>query len=86
MSRVKRFFGGDFEQVGFIRRNIIQALEVLNYFDAEVEKHLLAAMEDPLFRGARSGLPYSRSFWPDSGGKRSWLNRVLDCSKTNASK
>jgi UDP-N-acetylglucosamine--N-acetylmuramyl-(pentapeptide) pyrophosphoryl-undecaprenol N-acetylglucosamine transferase len=44
-----RLFGGDFEQVGFIRRNIVRSLQVMNCFNADIEKHLLAALEDPYF-------------------------------------
>ena len=44
-----RLFGGDFEQVGFIRRNIVRSLQVINCFNADIEKHLLAALEDPYF-------------------------------------
>jgi UDP-N-acetylglucosamine--N-acetylmuramyl-(pentapeptide) pyrophosphoryl-undecaprenol N-acetylglucosamine transferase len=46
---IRRWFGGDFEQVAFIRRNIVQALQVLNYCDENVERHLLMALEDPYF-------------------------------------
>ncbi len=48
-SLARRMFGGDFEQVGFIRRNIVNALMVIDRFGPEVEKHLLDAMEDPYF-------------------------------------
>jgi UDP-N-acetylglucosamine--N-acetylmuramyl-(pentapeptide) pyrophosphoryl-undecaprenol N-acetylglucosamine transferase len=48
-SLARRMFGGDFEQVGFIRRNIVNALMVMDHFDSEVENHLLGAMEDPYF-------------------------------------
>lgn len=47
--RVKRFFGGDFNQVGFIRRNIVHALQVMDRLSPELEEHLLIAMEDPYF-------------------------------------
>jgi UDP-N-acetylglucosamine--N-acetylmuramyl-(pentapeptide) pyrophosphoryl-undecaprenol N-acetylglucosamine transferase len=48
-SLARRMFGGDFEQVGFIRRNIVNALMVMDHFESEVENHLLGAMEDPYF-------------------------------------
>ena len=69
VGMVKRIFGGDFEQVGFIRRNIVEALAVMNRLDPEVEKHLLAAMEDPAFRSAHPGLsrlcPFRRFCSPE---------------------
>lgn len=49
VSPVKRWFGGDFKQVGFIRRNIVHALQIMNAYDAEIERHLLVASEDPYF-------------------------------------
>lgn len=49
VSRVKRWFGGDFKEVGFIRRNIVHALQVMNVYNADIERHLLVASEDPYF-------------------------------------
>ena len=41
----------------------------MDYFDPEVEKHLLAAMEDPYFEVRAQACRTRRSFWPISGGK-----------------
>jgi len=49
VSPLKRLFGGDFEQVGFIRRNIITALIRINELKPEVEKAILAGFEDPYY-------------------------------------
>jgi UDP-N-acetylglucosamine--N-acetylmuramyl-(pentapeptide) pyrophosphoryl-undecaprenol N-acetylglucosamine transferase len=46
---VKRLFGGDFEQVGFIRRNVITALIQINEISPEVEQALLSGLEDPYY-------------------------------------
>jgi UDP-N-acetylglucosamine--N-acetylmuramyl-(pentapeptide) pyrophosphoryl-undecaprenol N-acetylglucosamine transferase len=46
---VKRLFGGDYEQVGFIRRNIMTALGRLGVVTPEVETALLAGFDDPYF-------------------------------------
>jgi UDP-N-acetylglucosamine--N-acetylmuramyl-(pentapeptide) pyrophosphoryl-undecaprenol N-acetylglucosamine transferase len=48
-SFIKRLLGGDFEQVGFIRRNIVTSLVRLNEVTPEVEKALLAGLEDPYY-------------------------------------
>lgn len=45
----QRLLGGDFKQVGFIRRNIMTALIRLNRLTPEVEKALLLGMEDPYY-------------------------------------
>ena len=49
VSPLKRLFGGDFEQVGFIRRNIITALTRLDTLTPEVENALLAGFSDPYY-------------------------------------
>ncbi len=79
VSRVKRFFGGDFEQVGFIRRNIVQALQVLDQFDIDVEKHLLSAMEDPYFEVRAQACRTAAHFGRFLAGKDACINRVLEC-------
>ena len=48
-SRLKRLFGGDFEQVGFIRRNIVTTLIRLDSLTPEVEAALLAGFSDPYY-------------------------------------
>ncbi len=78
VSRVKRFFGGDFEQVGFIRRNIIQALQVLDHFDSNVEKHLLEAFKDPYFEVRAQACHSAAHFAPFVAGEMSWINRVTE--------
>ncbi len=49
VSRIKRFFGGDFQQVGFIRRNIVQALEVMDYFRLRGRKTPACRRAGPIF-------------------------------------
>ena len=45
----KRLFGGDFEQVGFIRRNALTAIARLGVMPSEVEDVLMAALTDPYY-------------------------------------
>jgi UDP-N-acetylglucosamine--N-acetylmuramyl-(pentapeptide) pyrophosphoryl-undecaprenol N-acetylglucosamine transferase len=49
VSLFKKLLGGDFEQVGFIRRNVVTALVRINELSAEVEKALLAGLGDPYY-------------------------------------
>jgi len=49
VSLLRKLFGGDYEQVGFIRRNIITALIRLNTLTPEVESALLAGFSDPYY-------------------------------------
>lgn len=44
-----RLLGADYEQVGFIRRNIFEAIRRLNVIDSEVSAIILQGLEDPYF-------------------------------------
>ncbi len=46
---IKRIFGGDYAQVGFIRRNIMTALGRIGDASPEVESALLAGFDDPYY-------------------------------------
>lgn len=48
-TRLQRFFGGDYHQVGFIRRNIVQTLIQLGVYTPEVRAALFAALDDPYY-------------------------------------
>jgi len=48
-SFFKRMLGGDYEQVGFIRRNILTALARLGEATPDVEAAVVAAFDDPYF-------------------------------------
>jgi len=74
---IKRVFGGDFKHVGFIRRNIVQALQVLNRLDGEVERHLLIAVEDPYFEVRTQVCRAAGYFGPYLAGKEIWLQALL---------
>jgi UDP-N-acetylglucosamine--N-acetylmuramyl-(pentapeptide) pyrophosphoryl-undecaprenol N-acetylglucosamine transferase len=45
-TRLQRFFGGDFRQVGFIRRNVLIALQIIHKWGPEVEGRVLDALGD----------------------------------------
>ena len=45
----KRLFGGDFEQVGFIRRNALTAIARFGIVTPAIEKVLIAAFTDPYY-------------------------------------
>ncbi len=66
-SLAKRLLGGDFEQVGFIRRNVIAALVRIDELTPEVEKALLAGLEDPYYE-VRAEAAHAAAFF---GGRLS---------------
>ena len=45
-SRLQKFFGGDYRQVGFIRRNALISLQLLNKWGPEVEARVFEALDD----------------------------------------
>jgi UDP-N-acetylglucosamine--N-acetylmuramyl-(pentapeptide) pyrophosphoryl-undecaprenol N-acetylglucosamine transferase len=45
-SRLQRFLGGDYRQVGFIRRNALMSLQILNTWGPEVEARVFEALDD----------------------------------------
>ena len=49
VSPLKRLFGGDFEQVGFIRRNIVTTLIRLDNLTPEIEAALVTGFSDPYY-------------------------------------
>ena len=46
---VQRLFGGDYRQVGFIRRNAVTTIERLGVYDASVRARLLDLLTDPYY-------------------------------------
>lgn len=77
-SWIKRMLGGDFEQVGFIRRNIVHALQVLDYFDPEVESHLLLALSDNYFEVRAQACRTAAYFGAFLKGSQIWLDALRD--------
>ena len=78
-SKIKRLLGGDFRQVGFIRRNIVHALQVLNCFNATIEKHLLIAADDPYFEVRSQVCRAAAHFGPFLAGKEEWFQALRKC-------
>jgi UDP-N-acetylglucosamine--N-acetylmuramyl-(pentapeptide) pyrophosphoryl-undecaprenol N-acetylglucosamine transferase len=76
---VRRCFGGDFEQVAFVRRNIVQALQVLNRCDANIESHLLIALDDPYYEVRSQVCGAAAHFAADLQGKEIWIEAMLHC-------
>ena len=76
---IKRLLGGDFKQVGFIRRNIVQALQVINRFNSNIEQHLLIAVEDPYYEVRSQVCRAAAHFGQFLAGKQEWFQALLVC-------
>ena len=48
-SRLHRLLGGDFRQVGFIRRNSLTSLMIINKYVPALDRVLSAALDDPYY-------------------------------------
>ncbi len=87
-SLVKRLFGGDFEQVGFIRRNIIIALVRIKELSPEIEKALLRGLTDPYYE-VRAESAHAVAFFEERLSSRqdfiAALLRLLSDSNIDAS-
>lgn len=76
---VKRLFSGDFRQVGFIRRNILQALLVIDHFDADVDRHLFLSLDDPYYEVRSHGCAVAAHFGRFLAGRENWLKALTRC-------
>lgn len=77
VNRFKKLFGGDYVQVGFIRRNIVQALIILDDFSPGLEKHLLLALDDGYFEVRAQACRAAAFFGSSLEGSETWLNALL---------
>jgi UDP-N-acetylglucosamine--N-acetylmuramyl-(pentapeptide) pyrophosphoryl-undecaprenol N-acetylglucosamine transferase len=77
VSPLKRLLGGDFEQVGFIRRNIVTAFRVMGEFGPAVEEAVLQALEDPYYEVRAEACRTAAHFGTRLAGKEQWLEALL---------
>ncbi|MBI4553024.1 MAG: glycosyltransferase [Candidatus Latescibacteria bacterium] len=79
-----RLFGGDYQQVGFIRRNIVQTLIQVGEYTPEVRTALLAGLADPYYEvrswSARAFGRLSPLAGPDDEVERRLIERLHDPS------
>lgn len=76
---IKRLLSGDFREVGFVRRNILQALVTIDHFDGDVESHLLQALEDPYFEVRARACAAAAHFGRFLTGKEDWWKALTKC-------
>jgi len=78
VNRARKLFGGDYQQVGFIRRNIVQALRVLDYFDPDVERGLFAALNDRYFEVRVQACITAAHFGRSIEADPKWLDALME--------
>jgi UDP-N-acetylglucosamine--N-acetylmuramyl-(pentapeptide) pyrophosphoryl-undecaprenol N-acetylglucosamine transferase len=77
VSLIKKILGGDFEQVGFIRRNIITALIRLDIVSPEIEKAISAGMTDPYYEVRAESAHAAAHFSSRISSPRPFLSALL---------
>jgi UDP-N-acetylglucosamine--N-acetylmuramyl-(pentapeptide) pyrophosphoryl-undecaprenol N-acetylglucosamine transferase len=74
---IKRILGGDFEQVGFIRRNIVTAIVRIKGLSPEIEKALLLGFTDPYYE-VRAEAAHAAAFFGEKlSAKQDFISALL---------
>jgi UDP-N-acetylglucosamine--N-acetylmuramyl-(pentapeptide) pyrophosphoryl-undecaprenol N-acetylglucosamine transferase len=83
-GRVQRVFGGDYRQVGFIRRNILISLQVMDTWDPEVERQVFRAFGDGYYevraQAARTAGHFAQRLIDRQAAAEKLLALLDDCS------
>ncbi len=74
----QRMLGGDYREVGFIRRNALTAIKVLNHIDSKVEEVLEKALKDPYYEVRAEACRVISHFSHKIAGKEKWFNSMLE--------
>lgn len=72
-----RLLGGDFVEVGFIRRNAIRAIIIMDIFDKDVEEALKIALTDPYYEVRVEACKAVQHFADRLAGKDEWLQLIM---------
>ncbi|SFM93973.1 glycosyltransferase [Thermodesulforhabdus norvegica] len=78
VSRWLRLLGGDFVEVGFIRRNAIRSIIVMDVFDRDVEIALKTALKDPYYEVRAEACRAVQHFANHLAGRDEWLRLILE--------
>ena len=77
-SRMDRLLGGDFVQVGFIRRNAVTALGALGRCDAALRDALTVAMSDPYWEVRAAAAQAAQLCGRSAQHRPALLARIVD--------
>ncbi|MEJ5299880.1 MAG: glycosyltransferase [Thermodesulforhabdaceae bacterium] len=73
----QRLLGGDFREVGFIRRNALKSIRLLGVFDAKVARAVEKALDDPYYEVRAEACQVVTHFSELLAGKDVWFKRIL---------
>lgn len=57
----ERIFGGDYKEVGFVRRNCFTALKNISFWDEKLKKVIMTGIEDPYYEVRAEALKLAKS-------------------------
>jgi UDP-N-acetylglucosamine--N-acetylmuramyl-(pentapeptide) pyrophosphoryl-undecaprenol N-acetylglucosamine transferase len=77
VSLIKRLLGGDFEQVGFIRRNVLTALMRIGDLTPEVETAILTGLEDPYYEVRAEAAHAVAFFGPKISSQQYFISALI---------
>ncbi|MCK4979557.1 MAG: UDP-N-acetylglucosamine--N-acetylmuramyl-(pentapeptide) pyrophosphoryl-undecaprenol N-acetylglucosamine transferase [Candidatus Delongbacteria bacterium] len=83
VSFLQRLFGGEFQQVNFIRRNIMTAYRKIGRFNEMVEKDILSSLNDNYFETVSEGLLNVIHFSENLKGNEKIISKVERLLKHN---
>jgi len=73
----RRLLGGDFQEVGFIRRNALKSIRILGVFGSNVARAVEKALEDPYYEVRAEACRVVTHFSELLAGKDVWFKRML---------
>jgi UDP-N-acetylglucosamine--N-acetylmuramyl-(pentapeptide) pyrophosphoryl-undecaprenol N-acetylglucosamine transferase len=76
VSSLQRLFGGQYQQVNFIRRNIMTAYRKIGRFNETIEKDILSSLDDKYFETVSEGLKNVIYFSENLGSNEKVVSKV----------
>ncbi|MGC8719785.1 MAG: glycosyltransferase [Thermodesulforhabdaceae bacterium] len=74
----QRMLGGDFREVGFIRRNALTSIKILGVFDKLVARAVEKALEDPYYEVRAEACRVVVHFADMLAGKEIWFKKMIE--------
>lgn len=74
----QRILGGDFKEVGFIRRNALTSIRILGVFDSTVAGAVEKALDDPYYEVRAEACRVIAHFSDILAGKEIWFRKMIE--------
>jgi UDP-N-acetylglucosamine--N-acetylmuramyl-(pentapeptide) pyrophosphoryl-undecaprenol N-acetylglucosamine transferase len=74
----QKMLGGDFREVGFIRRNALTSIKIMGVFDKTVARAVEKALEDPYYEVRAEACRVIVHFADMLAGREVWFKKMVD--------